>query len=310
MATKESTAGGNIGERPRPTFSVYRRHGLIVRVLHWTLAGTLAVLLFSGLQIFNAHSELNWGRSSFTGDPPFFEITAEHGPGGRLRGVTRIGGHKFDTTGVLGVSKTRSHGLEERGFPEWMTIPSGRGVALGRRWHFFFAWVLVLAGFAYVLHAAVTERLRDEWLPTRTELRRIWPSVLDHLRLRRAKGEQARRYNVLQKLAYLAVVFLLLPGMVLMGLAMSPRLDALWPGWVDWIGGRQTARTLHFIGAWLIVLFVLVHVFQVAVTGLVNNLRSMITGNYRIESLSEAEVEPRRAEHAQVAVAMEREDPS
>jgi thiosulfate reductase cytochrome b subunit len=111
----------------------------------------------------------------------------------------------------------------------------------------------------------------------------LWPSVLDHLRLRRARGEPARAYNVLQKLAYLGIMFWLLPCMVLTGLAMSPWIDSLWPGWVDWLGGRQSARTLHFVGAWVIAAFVLVHLFEVIVTGPLNNLRSIVTGRFRIE---------------------------
>jgi thiosulfate reductase cytochrome b subunit len=87
---------------------------------------------------------------------------------------------------------------------------------------------------------------------------------------------------VLQKIAYLVVIFVLLPLIVMMGLAMSPRLDAVFTGWVDLVGGRQSARTIHFVVAWLLVAFVLIHVFQVIVTGVWNNLRSMITGRYRV----------------------------
>ena len=87
---------------------------------------------------------------------------------------------------------------------------------------------------------------------------------------------------MLQKLAYLVVIFVLLPLIVMMGFAMSPWLDAVFTGWVDLVGGRQSARTIHFIIAWLLVAFVLIHVFQVIVTGLWNNLRSMITGRYRV----------------------------
>ena len=80
------------------------------------------------------------------------------------------------------------------------------------------------------------------------------------------------------------MIFVLLPLIVLMGLAMSPWVDSLWPGWVDIVGGRQSARTIHFIIAWLLVGFVLVHVFEVAITGLWNNLRSIITGRYRVSA--------------------------
>jgi thiosulfate reductase cytochrome b subunit len=102
--------------------------------------------------------------------------------------------------------------------------------------------------------------------------------------LRHATGEAARRYNVLQKLTYLFVVFGLLPFVILMGWALSPRLDTVVPGWVDIVGGRQSARTLHFVAAWALVAFVLVHVFEVLISGVVNNLRSMITGRYVVDN--------------------------
>ena len=119
-------------------------------------------------------------------------------------------------------------------------------------------------------------------LPTRADFRGIGASIVDHLRFRHPTGEAAKRYNVLQKFAYLVVIFVLLPLIILMGFGMSPWLDTLFAGWVGWFGGRQSARTIHFIVAWLLVAFVLIHVFEVIVTGFWNNLRSMITGRYRV----------------------------
>ena len=110
-------------------------------------------------------------------------------------------------------------------------------------------------------------------------LQEIW----DHLRLKFPKGEEARRYNVLQKLAYLGVVIVLLPLMVLTGMTMSPSLDAIFPWLVDLFGGRQSARSIHFIVASLIVLFFFVHIVMVVLSGTWNNVRSMITGRYAIE---------------------------
>ena len=102
------------------------------------------------------------------------------------------------------------------------------------------------------------------------------------MRFRHATGEAAKRYNVLQKLAYLAVILVLLPLAIATGLGMSPWANALAPGWVDVFGGRQSARTIHFACAWLVVAFALIHVLQVIITGFWNNLRSMITGRYRV----------------------------
>ena len=106
-------------------------------------------------------------------------------------------------------------------------------------------------------------------------------------RLRFPKGEEAKRYNVLQKLSYLLVALVLLPLMLLTGLAMSPGMDAAFPVLLDIFGGRQTARTIHFLSASLIVIFVVVHLVMVLITGVWNNLRSMITGRYVVHPAKE-----------------------
>ena len=225
-----------------PVDASYRRHAAAVRVMHWINAIALVALLMSGLQIFNAHPALYGGKSSYTGAGPIFAP----GP-----------------------------------FPGWITLPGTQWLAMGRRWHLFFAWVLVVNGLAYVSYSIASGHLaRDLW-PTRADWSGIGRSVADHLRLRHPAGEAARRYNVLQKIAYVGVIFVLLPFLVLMGLGLSPSLDTVLPGWVDWFGGRQSVRTLHFVAATLLVAFAAVHVFEVIVTGFWNNLRSMITGRYR-----------------------------
>ena len=113
----------------------------------------------------------------------------------------------------------------------------------------FFMWIFVVNGIAYVLWSAASRHLTRDLAPTPADLKSIWQSIKDHARFKHPTGEAAKRYNVLQKLAYLVVIFVLLPLVILMGLAMSPSLDALWPGWVDVFGGRQSARTLHFVAA-------------------------------------------------------------
>jgi len=256
---------------------VILRHPWPVRLMHWINVLACTVLLMSGLQIFNAYPALHWGKSSYDGRPPILQMGARQDAAGNPVGFTRIFGHEFDTTGVLGMSS----GVE-RGFPAWLTLPGHQWLAMGRRWHFFFAWVLVVNGLAYVAYALASRHLARDLVPTRADWRSIGQSVGDHLRLRHPRGEAARHYNVLQKLAYLGVIFVLFPALILMGWAMSPGLNALLPGWVDFFGGRQAARTLHFVAAWLLVGFVFIHVFEVVVSGLWNNLRAMISGRYRI----------------------------
>ncbi len=289
-ATADAAAAGGVAgdaaAAPDPTSGtagreLYRRHALPVRVMHWVNVIALTLMLLSGLCIFNSHPALYWGQSSYSGRPAWLEIGATQAADGRISGYTRVFGHTFDTTGVLGVSADAGQ-MYVQGFPSWLTLPSHQWLAMARAWHFFFAWVFLINGLGYVGYTIASRHLaRDLW-PTRADLRSIGRSVLDHLRFRHPAGEAAKRYNVLQKFAYLVVVFVLLPLIILMGLGLSPRLDTLFGGWVSLFGGRQSARSIHFIVAWALVAFVLVHVFEVIVTGFWNNLRSMITGRYRV----------------------------
>ena len=162
-------------------------------------------------------------------------------------------------------------------------MPGDLDLGAGRRWHFFFAWIFVVNGLNYMASGLFSQRFRRELLPTREQLAHIGSAVLSHLRLNFSHGEDARHYNVLQKLAYLPVVFLLLPLMVLTGLAMSPAVDARFHFLTIGLGGRQSARTLHFLSASGLMLFVIVHVGMVILSGPLNELRSMITGWFVIK---------------------------
>ncbi|HWG03783.1 MAG TPA: cytochrome b/b6 domain-containing protein, partial [Beijerinckiaceae bacterium] len=166
--------------------------------------------------------------------------------------------------------------------PSWITVPSEQDLATGRRWHFFFAWIFVLNGLIYLVSGFIAGHFRRDLVPAPSGLAHIGRSLVDHLRLRFPRGEEARHYNVLQQITYLVVVFLLLPGMVIAGLTLSPGLDSLFHPLLELFGGRQTARSIHFLFATFIVLFTIIHVVMVLVSGVFNNLRSMITGRYDI----------------------------
>ena len=265
-----------------PRKILIHRHSLAVRLTHWVNVLCLTFLLLSGLQIFMAHPALYWGQYGANNDPSVLSIGAGQ-DGDGMRGVTRVGGLAFTTTGVLGVSNV--DGVQRaRTFPDWLTLPSYRDLATGRRWHFFFAWLLVINGLVYLLYGLFAGHFRRDLLPEGRELKpsHLGHEIADHARLRFPKGEAARRYNSLQKLAYLGVIFVLLPLMVATGLTMSPGMDAALPWLVDLFGGRQSARTLHFVAASLLVAFVIVHLAMVVLSGPFNNLRSMITGRYAI----------------------------
>lgn len=263
---------------PRPADTLVHRHSLIVRLTHWLNLLALAVLLTSGLQIFNAHPALYWGDVSTFSKPWVAMVAVERGD--QAVGLTKLGPALFETTGVLGFSDG-----QVRGFPAWTTLPSYRSLADGRRWHFFFAWIFVLNGLVYLLAGLARGHFRRDLLldSDQRRLRHLGREIADHARLRFPKGQEARRYNGLQKLSYLAVIFLLLPLMVLTGLSMSPGMNAGFAWLPELFGGRQSARTIHFLSASLIVLFVVVHVLVVLLSSPWNSLRSMITGRFAIE---------------------------
>lgn len=268
---------------PAPPRERIYRHRLVTRVTHWINVVAFSLLLLSGLQIFNAHPRLYWGHYGAEADRAVVEMVAKRGPDGQLVGVTRIGPLTLTTTGVLGASKTAGQ-MGPRGFPAWATLPSYQDLATGRRWHFFAAWLFAINGALYLTFAFFSGHVRRDLVLTREEAtpRRIWRDIVDHVRLKHPVGEAAKRYNSLQKIAYLSVIFVLLPLLVLTGLTMSPGVNAALPFMLDLLGGRQSARTLHFICANLMVLFVIVHLVEVLLAGVWNEVRSMITGWYDV----------------------------
>jgi thiosulfate reductase cytochrome b subunit len=266
------------------------RHSLTTRIAHWINAACLAALLMSGLQIFNATPALYWGKQSDFRNPLMSMAAVETGD--TQKGVTTVFGHAFDTTGYLGFAAGPDGENVERGFPSWITLPGAQNLAVARRWHFFFAWLLVINGLVYLIAGFASGHFRVDLLPSRRQLLNIGGSIVNHILLRFPKGEAARRYNVLQKLSYLVVIFVLLPVMVLAGLTMSPAIDAIAPQLLWLFGGRQTARTVHFIIAWSLVLFVIVHVAMVILSGFWNEMRSMITGRFSLEETTDERATP------------------
>lgn len=226
-----------------PREIVYR-HTRIVRIAHWINALCFLLLLLSGLQIFNAHPHLYWGQAGANFDTPWFTL-----PGG---------------------------------FPDLLTLPSHRDLGTGRNWHFFLAWLLVINGIVYVACGLLNRHFARDILPERQELkpRHLWEEVVHHAKFKRITGPAAKRYNTLQKLAYIAVIFVLFPLIILTGLTMSPGFNAIAPVFLDIFGGRQSARSLHFIAANLLVAFLVIHLVEVVVAGAWNEICSMITGKF------------------------------
>lgn len=259
------------------------RHSLATRLTHWVNAAAMSVLLMSGLQILNAHPALYWGDAGFDFDSAWIAIGNDGGD--PPRGLLRLGARIFDTTGVLGVFGDEDN-VDVKAFPSWLTIPSYRDLATGRRWHVFFAWAFLVNGIIYLVFAAVSGHLKRDLFPDRVELapRALIADARNHFQLRDPGGEAGRHYNSLQKVSYLAVILGLAPLIVLTGLAMAPGIDAPAPLLVEWLGGRQSARSLHFIAATLLVFFFVVHIGALLAAGVWNHLRSMVTGRFVVAS--------------------------
>lgn len=250
------------------------RQSVWTRLTHWIWAACLFFLMLTGLQIFNAYPKLDIGKESgFDYDNSILEIGAQR-VGDEVQGYTRIFGRAFDTTGVLGFSNGQA-----QAFPAAVTIPSNRDLATGRVIHFFFAWVLVGTLAVWLIAGILNGHLR-RLLLRGGDLRALGPDIASHARLR---FHHRRSYGALQKLSYAGVMFVLLPLMILTGLSMSPGFNAVAPWLLDVFGGRQTARTLHFIVMLLLVGFFVVHLLMVLAAGPLNGLRSMLSGWYRID---------------------------
>ncbi|MBV9842532.1 MAG: cytochrome b/b6 domain-containing protein [Sphingomonadaceae bacterium] len=258
---------------------VVTRHRWPTRVWHWLNALTVFVMLMSGLMIFNAHPRLYWGRYGANFDHAWLQIGADS-----RGGFVNVEGLRVPTTGVLGQWHDRSGAVQTRAFPWWATIPSHYDLAGSRRWHLAFAWLLVVPGLLYWLWSFARGHFCRDLLPRAAELRpsHVWQDVKDHARLRFPTGAAALRYNILQKLSYFGVIFVALPLLVLTGLMMSPGMDAALPWLLALMGGRQSARSIHFVCAVAIAAFIAVHILMVLLAGPRNELRSIVTGRYRL----------------------------
>lgn len=263
----------------QPNRQWIKRHRWPTRLWHWTNAVAMLIMLMSGLMIFNAHPRLYWGDYGANSDKAWLQIGSRGD-----KGLLVLGKERFETTGVLG-RWTDARGIERRrAFPGWATIPTSYSLADARIWHFFFAWVLVGSALLFFAASIVNGHFRTDLLPRRRELgpKHIWSDIVAHAKLRFPTGEAAKHYGILQKAAYLSVIVLLLPLIVLTGLTMSPAMNAAWPWLLDLFGGRQSARSIHFLCAAGLVLFFVIHIAMVFLAGPINEVRSMITGWYRL----------------------------
>ncbi|MGY4394844.1 Ni/Fe-hydrogenase b-type cytochrome subunit [Sphingomonas sp. UYAg733] len=230
---------------PPPGGSSIYRHRLATRVWHWVNVVAIFILLGSGLTILNGHPHLYWG----------------------------VYGANFDHAW-----------LHTWHWPSWMTIPAGYNLAIARRWHLLFALVFAFGLLFLMVSSLINKHFQRD---LRVRLRELKPAALlhdvkEHLAFRFHDAKNPGAYNIFQKLSYVLVIFILIPLMIFTGLTMSPGMDAAWPWLLDLFGGRQSARSIHFIAAAGLVAFIIVHLVLVILAGAWNEVRSMITGRWTI----------------------------
>ena len=232
---------------PAPRESADPRHSAVVRVTHWIITLAFFALLVTGFEIVISHPRFYWGETGNVNMAPLFSL---HIPSSRA------------------------------------TVPTGHPVlpdqnGWSRALHFEAAWVLVLTGLVYFGVSLWNGHLRNDLLPGRGA--RTWRAFRDviakYLRPARIDETASDAYNVVQRIAYLTVIFVLFPLVIWTGLALSPAVDSAYPLLVNALGGRQSARTLHFFVSGGLLLFVLIHVAMVVHSGFRSHMRAMITGH-------------------------------
>ena len=220
------------------------RHALATRLWHWVNAVSVFILLGSGLGISNAHPRLYWGRYGANFDHAWAQLPR---------------------------------------FPAWITIPANYNLAISRRWHLFFALVFAFGLLAFMVASLLNRHFARLKLSAKdVSARHLAEDVRDHWNFRFHDADDPGAYNSLQKWSYILVIFVALPVMIFTGLALSPGMDAAWPLLLDIFGGRQSARSIHFIAASLIGGFIVVHLVLVILAGAWNEGRSMLTGRWRV----------------------------
>ena len=223
------------------------RHSWLIRITHWITTACFFALLVSGVEIVISHPRFYWGETGNVLTPSLFDL-----PIPASRSAVRTG-YSF-------------------------VLPDQNGWS--RYLHFQAAWAAVLTGLVYLFHGLLAGHFKKNLMPRMdgSGWRALCRSIADHLRLKRPGEADAWSYNVLQRLAYLFVIFFLFPLAIWTGLAMSPAVVSAFPGLVTVFGGQQSARTIHFCVSVLLVLFVLIHVVMVWRAGFNIRMRAMITG--------------------------------
>jgi len=235
-----------------PASTAASRHSALVRVTHWITTLCFLALLVSGVEIVISHPRFYWGETGNDLTTPLFKLPI---PSSRALVPTGYG----------------------------YVLPDQNGWS--RYLHFQAAWIAVLTGLLYIIFGLFTGHFRKNLLPGKADLswRGFSAAIASHLRFERPGEAEAWSYNVLQRLTYLLVIFVLFPLVIWTGLAMSPAFVSAVPATVTLLGGQESARTIHFFVSVALLLFLLVHVVMVCLAGFRSRMRAMLAGRTRAQ---------------------------
>ncbi len=238
-------------------------HAGWVRISHWIGTLSVAALAFSGVEILMVHPRLYWGEAGNDLTTPLIElpISRNYEHGGWTVPAPFFAGAASPT------SASRTYDIFNQN--GW-----------GRSLHFLAAWFLVVTGAVYLIGGLVAGHFRRHLVPDAAQLSatHFQREVADHLRLHVPAATGGPDYGLLQRLAYLSIVFVALPLIVVTGLTMSPAIVAAWPLLLDLFGGHQSARTIHFAAFAAMMLFLAGHVLMVVMSGFWRQMRAMTVG--------------------------------
>jgi len=247
---------------PEVTLAAGAGHPRWVRLSHWIGAVSLVTLAFTGFVILMAHPRLYWGEVGNDLTRPLIELPVSRN--------YKHGGWQLSTpafpAGGAALSAVRTYDILN--WNGW-----------GRSLHFLAAWFLVVTGLVYLVTAIATGHLRRHLLPRTKELspQALWADLIAHLRhVPAARGGPP--YNLLQKMSYFLVLFLAVPLMIVTGFAMAPAINAAYPFLSGMFGGTQSARTVHFLVFAVLVIFLIIHVVMVILSGFRRQMRAMTVG--------------------------------
>lgn len=227
---------------------------LWVRLTHFFNFLFITLLIRSGIEIIGAHPKFYWSDDALPGSE-WFRLTKKRIPKNQLW--------------------TSEDEIEP--MSRWAALPGENNLGLGRHWHFWAATGWLLAGLIYVILLFATPQWRRLVPISWDILPAAWQAIVAYFHFR--LPPEGNPFNAVQQLAYCFIIFVLSPLQIITGIMMSPALSARFPKFPGIVGGRQAARSLHFIGLLVFTSFIIVHISLVIAHGFEREMAKIVLGD-------------------------------